>query len=400
MKKLLLSLLFSASLIPLSSYAACVSSVEDIERYYSGSLLMLPSCHFTDNDIVSSDPDHPFSKPLPAFLIKHPDVVQLYIPSSQIGPAGAKTLSKIPSLTALDISYNPIGNDGVKALVENGHLIRLSLVRTNLDYQAAQTLAQSKTIQILELKENFVGSEGIKALAGNTVLTYLGLESSPMSFDDQALQALADDASLKILDLSNNRLGNAGLQKLSSNIHLDTLIYQENGVAGADGVKALASMSNLTSLDLSGNPLGDEGLAEIAKNKYLTMLMVNSTAKVAENITGKGIAKIIFEQNGLRHLKWLEIAYNMIGDGDDKKMDGGGVAIASLPLDTLVIYNSNLHDATGMALVANPTLRVLDVSYNHLTMDSIGLLQEQLFDKKLLSLTDNDNDTANMHKKN
>src|SRR5205823_2674536 len=138
----------------------------------------------------------------------------------------------LTNLTALDLTGNEIGPEGVQALVASPLLANLS---------------------DLDLTHNQIGQEGLRALASSPALhglrrLHLGSNFSRDEDEDfapgpgvergKALAALPPLPQLTALDLSGMDLGEAGLRVVLESLRA----------------------SSLVSLDLSGNALGAEGI--------------------------------------------------------------------------------------------------------------------------------------------
>ena len=144
----------------------------------------------------------------------------------------ASDLQFIPVLTGLDLRFNRIGDEGVKAISES---LKVNAVLTRLD-----------------LRDNDIGDDGAKSIAealksGMSALTSLGLVSN--NIGDDGAKAIAE--ALKL-----------GMSVLT------TLYLYDNNI-GDDGAKSIAEalksgMSVLTTLWLSSNEIGDEGAKAIA----------------------------------------------------------------------------------------------------------------------------------------
>jgi uncharacterized protein (TIGR02996 family) len=129
------------------------------------------------------------------------NLVSLNVAEDRIGEDLARLLAatkRLASLTALDLSGNPFGPDGVRALVESRHLMTrlatLDLSRCGLGNDGAKFLAGEPRLaglKTLALRGNAIGNTGGKALA-----------SSPHA------------AGLTVLDLRNNRIGAEAVEAL------------------------------------------------------------------------------------------------------------------------------------------------------------------------------------------
>ena len=173
----------------------------------------------------------------------------------------ASSLAMNAHVTALDLSDNGLGGEGVVAIVEA------------LKSGGAPALRQ------LSLKQNMCGQEGAEAvselLRSPHPLSSIDLGSNNLGSKGVATIAdgLAENATLASLSLEHNDIDSEGVEKLvvslASNETLTSLSLEWNNVA-APGGKALADgiiagKLRLASLSLGWNGLGDAGAREIAR---------------------------------------------------------------------------------------------------------------------------------------
>ena len=169
-----------------------------------------------------------------------------------IGPVGAQHLAQAlclnTSVKTLKLSYNPLGDEGAKALAEmlggngaessgtvNTTLEHVDLSKCRIGPVGAQHLAQAlcvnTLVKTLKLSDNPLGDEGARALA--EMLGGNGAESSGTV-----------NTNLEHVDLSKCRIGPVGAQHLA---------------------QALCVNTSVKTLKLSDNPLGDEGAKALAE---------------------------------------------------------------------------------------------------------------------------------------
>ncbi len=145
----------------------------------------------------------------------------------------AQKVTTLTSLTALDLSWNEIGDEGTRSIANLSNLSSLYLSLNNIGDEGARALAMLSNLTVLDLHRNNIGDEGARALANLSNLTVLDLHQNTIG--DEGTWALAMLSKLTSLDLGGNSIGN-------------------------EGARALAMLSNLTSLDLTRNSIGDEGV--------------------------------------------------------------------------------------------------------------------------------------------
>eukprot|EP00873_Tetraselmis_striata_P022615 jgi/Tetstr1/442879/TSEL_030942.t1 len=181
-----------------------------------------------------------------------------------------ETLSKISSLSEVNLSGNSIGPSGaeaVKLLLQNSNGSHVRLECVNLAFNGigdqgahlmADALMTNPCVKELDLEGNGICDQGVAALA----------------------HALLENASLTKLNLAGNELGEEGLQALlgvlASNRTLAELNLRGTGIDAAAVIalaESLKTNTSLQSLDLSGNAIQSaDAAAAVAE-----MLKWNST---------------------------------------------------------------------------------------------------------------------------
>lgn len=182
-------------------------------------------------------------------LLEGPIVLGLQ--NSQIGPAGAQALARMPWLRRyiqLDLGAQMLEARGLAVLLNSDHLVRLrrlDLPAGALDVAGASVLASSRiagALQTLVLWGTHLGDVGLRALLAPATLSgLLDLDLRSNVIGDPGSRALADCpalAGLRRLDLTDNRIGPEGAAALARSPHLDaidTLVLWGNpvGIPGA-----------------------------------------------------------------------------------------------------------------------------------------------------------------------
>jgi Ran GTPase-activating protein (RanGAP) involved in mRNA processing and transport len=81
-------------------------------------------------------------------------LVDLRVGECGLGPGSVKALVKLPGLVHLDLSGNAIGSGGVQSLVRRAEWVRLWLQRCGLSDRDLQSLARLRGIERLALDGN------------------------------------------------------------------------------------------------------------------------------------------------------------------------------------------------------------------------------------------------------
>ena len=234
-----------------------------------------------------------------------------------IGPVGAQHLVQAlcvnTSVKTLEVSDNPLGDEGAKALAEmlggngaessgtvNTTLEHVDLSDCDIGQLGAQHLAQAlcvnTSVKTLDLNDNLLGDKGAKALAEmlggngaessgtvNTTLEHVDLSSCcirPVGAQHLA-QALCVNTSVKTLKLSHNPLddevakalaemlgGNGAESSRTVNTtleHVDLSSCCIRPVGAQHLAQALCVNTSVKTLKLSHNPLDDEVAKALAE---------------------------------------------------------------------------------------------------------------------------------------
>ncbi|XP_059816861.1 NACHT, LRR and PYD domains-containing protein 3-like [Hypanus sabinus] len=193
----------------------------------------------------------------------------------------ASALSTNPSLTGLSLSYNKLGDSGVKlvsaALRKSECKIqKLGLRDVGLTDSGAEDLASAlstkPSLTGLNLGDNKLGDSGVKLVSAalrksECKIQKLGLNNVGLtdSGAEDLVSALSTNPSLTELNLSDNKLGDSGVKLVSAALRnreckIQKLWLNYVGLtdSGAeDLVSALSTNPSLTELNLSENSLTD-----------------------------------------------------------------------------------------------------------------------------------------------
>ena len=84
----------------------------------------------------------------------------------------------LTSLKSLDLTENPIGPEGVQALMKLSSLTRLTIGSNHINDEDAQVFSNLTSLTYLDVRANDIGYEGVRALMKLTSLTYLDLSEN------------------------------------------------------------------------------------------------------------------------------------------------------------------------------------------------------------------------------
>ena len=356
--------------------------------------------------------------------------------SARVDDVGAEHLAgdieSAGGIHQLDLSYSPITDRGLVALVTLESVVTMDLSRTSVTLAALPpnadlsglkemslwgvadvnddslgVLAQIEGLERVELGRcSEITDHGLAHLSTLRGLTYLGLSGTRVS--DCGLASLADLASLRHLDLSGTAITGPGLRHLAGNPVLETLdlygcvglqpetlavLRDFSGLAelrlGRCGMVADQAMAHLrplvglADLSLEGLEVSDTGML------YLMDLVALSRLDVAwTQIGDAGVARI----GNLRNLRDLCLAGTRMTDAglsyltrlpDLARLDLSNTGVTDAGLRTvgslrslrgLDLEGTAIHDAGLVHLGALPELRSLYLGDTAITDAGLDLL--------------------------
>ncbi len=370
----------------------------------------------------------------PGEVVLPPDV-ELRL-GARTDDAGAEQLTGDLELAGgvhhLDLSYSPITDRGLSALVTLESVVAMNLSRTaitltalppsveqsgltevnlwgttQLNDDSLGVLAQIEGLEHVELGRcHKITDAGLVPLSTLRGLAYLGLSGTGIS--DRGLASLAELASLRQLDLSGTEITGTGLAYLAGNPVLETLdlfgcvglrpetlavLRQFGGLAelrlGRCGMVAdralvqLRPLVGLASLSLEGLEVTDAGVLYLMDLTALSRLDVGWT-----QIGDAGVARI----GNLRNLRVLSLAGTRTTDAGlsylarlpdlvELDLSNTGVTDAGLrtvsslrSLEGLDLEGTAIHDAGLVHLGALPELRRLYLGDTAITDVGLTLL--------------------------
>ncbi|XP_062892767.1 tripartite motif-containing protein 26-like [Mobula hypostoma] len=250
------------------------------------------------------------------------------------------TLSTNHSLreVELDLSYNELGDSGVKLLSEALRKLKCKIQRLILDsvnitaagvVDLASALSTNRSLTELDLAYNELGDSGMKlvfeALRNRDCkIQKLDLESVGLTAAGvvDLTSVLSTNRSLTELDLRDNKLGDSGVKLVSEALRnpkckLQKLCLVSIGLTAAgvvDLASALSTNCSLMDLDLGDNELGDSGV------KLLSAALRNPECKIQKlvlswtGLTDSGIEDLVSALTTKHSLRELELDSNYLTD--------------------------------------------------------------------------------------
>lgn len=210
-------------------------------------------------------------------LKKSPNITIVNLYGHNIRDEGAIALASVTSIEELDLSANPIGAEGVKALA-NGNFKKLYLSSNSVNYyeekhqqfvEMTNALITNKTIIDLNLESSYIPSEMIAQLIKNnttikTLILGIGIIDEAFKFigENKTLEGLhvpeeitdigaeyiASNTSLKEIGIAKSKITDIGAKLLSTHPTLKELYICDSDIT-IEGAKCFLD-SNLETLTL------------------------------------------------------------------------------------------------------------------------------------------------------
>lgn len=312
----------------------------------------------------------------------------------------ADALRALPALRELCLSYNPLGDPGLRLLCRGlldpqCHIEKLQMEYCSLTAASCEALAEvlrtKRDLKELMVNSNELSEAGVRALCGGLAdsacpLEALKLESCGLTSANcrDLCGIVASKASLCELYLGNNKLGDVGIAELcpgllSPSSRLKTLWLWECDITASgcrDLCRVLRAKESLKELSVAGNEVGDEGgrlLCDtlLEPSCWLESLWVKScsfTAACCQHFS------TMLAQN--TRLLELQLGSNKLGDEGVRALCHGlsqpGATLRELWLGDCELTNS-ICSSLAALLLTNHSLRQLDISNN--CMSDPGILQ-------------------------
>jgi|GEM_PF-1309230 hypothetical protein len=291
----------------------------------------------------------------------------------------AEVLKNNPKIEKINLSYNDIGDNGVKAISEVDTINELDFHNgldgygecyNHITYVGAKALANS-SLKKLNIDGNLIGDDGIKFLSSNKTIVNLSAEDCGVSAEGAAA-LFKDNTALIKLNLKANNIEDNGLSTIASNHTLRELDLSDCKITPV-GAKFIEDNDSLSRLQLSGNKIS-RGFCFLAKHSSLEFLGLNRCEISDSDLVGSNINNT---------LKELSLRYN--------KITSKGIEVLStnFTLTSLHLGNNDIYfdEKTLMGLLSMKSLTVFTGEDNKVN-DSIRQTIEELCKPSSVKLLD------------
>ncbi|XP_067306398.1 NACHT, LRR and PYD domains-containing protein 12-like [Pseudorasbora parva] len=310
-------------------------------------------------------------------------------------PLAIALASEYSCIKEMNLNGNEIRDSGVELLSEglgSSHctleILRLNSCGVTNKGCASLALALGSNplhLKHLDLSFNELGDGGVKCLS-DSLCTIQKLKLRNCNITDEGCAALAsaltsNPSLLKELDLSRNKVRDLGTKLLSATLRnpecqLKVLKLKDCGLTD-EGCAALASAlssnpSHMKELDLSENKLGDSGMKFLAKGPKCPPFGLEELWLTGCGITHEGCADLASAlTSNLSQLKELNLSGNIVGDPGLKRLSAA-LESADCKLETLGLNDCGVRDDGCVALISSLTSNTSHLSKLHLSGNDIG----------------------------
>uniref|UniRef100_A0A9J8CCG2 NACHT, LRR and PYD domains-containing protein 12-like n=1 Tax=Cyprinus carpio carpio TaxID=630221 RepID=A0A9J8CCG2_CYPCA len=308
-------------------------------------------------------------------------------------------------LKELDLSNSRLTDSGVKLLsagLKSSHC-QLNIMRLcgcNLTGESCESLSSAlqssnSVLRELDLSNNDLQDFGVKLLSDGLKSQNCQLEIlrfSVCNLTAQSCESLSSvlqssNSVLRELDLSNNHLQNSGMKLLFDGLKsckLEILRFSACNLT-AQSCESLSSVlkssiCTLRELDLSNNDLQDSGVKMLSdglkscKLETLRFSTCNLTAQSCESLSS-----VLQSSNCV--LRELDLSNNDLQDSGVKLLSEGlkspNCLLEILRLSGCMVTEEGCGHVSS-TLTSNPSLRELDLSYNHPGDSGVKILSDTL----------------------
>jgi eukaryotic-like serine/threonine-protein kinase len=205
-----------------------------------------------------------------------------------LASADLDRLAGVSSLSWLDFSDTPIGDEGIEHLDHLVALTTLKLDGTQLsDRGLALVIDRCPMLQRLHIGRTACSAAAAKSVTELAHLEELSLQGLPIG--NAELNQLRAAPQLKSLDLCGTQVTDQGLGELTELASLTSLALDDTKITDR-GLAVLARMRQLASLKLNGCKITDKGLGQLAALGGLQWLEIKDNEQLSDTGLGKLVA--------------------------------------------------------------------------------------------------------------
>ncbi|EFC39082.1 LRR_RI domain-containing protein [Naegleria gruberi] len=252
------------------------------------------------------------------------------------------------TLTKLDLSYNDIHNEDIKAITQSKELKNLTsliLCNESLTAKGAEYIAKSKILSNLtelDLDFNYLDDEGVEYIANSHYMSKLtSLKVGDSGLTSQSISAVCSKLKLKTFGVYLNECLSEGIKPICESSKLSKLtdlsigcnIIEDKGMkifVNSNNIANLTrldvscnimtdislillsncnKLSNLTDLDIGENDFTIKGMKSFCESKYITKLV---TLKAKDLKFGNAGMLMLGSSSNMKNLTHLSLQSNAL----------------------------------------------------------------------------------------
>lgn len=194
--------------------------------------------------------------------------------NQEFGVTDVRPLQVFSKVEYLDLSWNPIADDGLESLSHLSHLKTLHLTGTNVSDNGIAVISNLQSLGRLSLDDTLVSNYAMSIISKLKNLKHLSLNNTNLSDDGVAL--ISKNSSLRLLSLRGTNVTGTSFENFEKNSNLEVLDLGETKFEQRYIKHLLRLFPNLEELYLDGTSIDDsEDL--ICNFKKLENLSVSNT---------------------------------------------------------------------------------------------------------------------------
>ncbi len=328
----------------------------------------------------------------------------LELPNNRLSGEFLTTLRHAPRLAHLNLGWNPLTSDGLRALKGNDNLQTLILLDAQLDGIAFDALSDLPNLTTLSLYETRLEHEHADMFSHLSAVTTLIMGGMRTIMWSAHLKALTRIPHLKEVRLQHTDVHDEDLAFFPHLHELETLDIGQTAITG-EGLKYIGQCSTLKGVDIADTRIDGTELDALAGCVQLQRLSVAGTATEGRHLNflsalphiryldlGRCPVRNVQALHQLTYLQSLKLNGTTIGDAalavlaqvqalrtldvsETEVTDQGVAHLAALrDLEDLSLRGTRITD-TGLRIVCTlPRLRNLDISATQVTDEGIEVL--------------------------
>jgi hypothetical protein len=275
------------------------------------------------------------------------------------------SITKLPALKNLLLSFCPISDSTFTSVVLPSHLQKLEIVATKTTAKSAASIAKCPSLTVLDASYTHFDDAALKCLGAKH--NWVDLLFRGCAITDAGLYYLHSVPSLSVLELSHCAMSGVGLGALKSIVELR---LAHTRMLDPKICSILALMPNLRDIDLSFSSVNPRTLSTLSHLHSLRMLKLSG-------IKLSGVDLSFFAQNP----KLLHLVADRTGI-DDQQLEK--ICQHATNLVQLDVSNNPITDKSISSLAKCIHLNQLTVRATGLSAKGISFLQHQLPNCKIL----------------